>query len=127
MPWATRTYNRAECGEVHPDPCHGHPQADANWRRRSRSSESPASSRRQTAVRMLMRYGNEALLSIDHSRLERVVCAGEVLNAPVLDWLQNTILRGRVPVIDQMWRAIQAVRSLATHTVSACCRSSPGI
>jgi acetyl-CoA synthetase-like protein len=30
--------------------------------------------------------GNEPLLSIDHSRLERVVCAGEVLNPPAWDW-----------------------------------------
>jgi acetyl-CoA synthetase len=51
-----------------------------------------------------MRYGNEPLLSIDHSRLERIVCAGEVLNAPAWDWLQNTILGGRVPVIDHMWQ-----------------------
>ena len=54
--------------------------------------------------RLLMRYGDEPLRSIDHSRLERVVCAGEVLNAPAWDWLQNTILRGRVPVIDHMWQ-----------------------
>jgi acetyl-CoA synthetase len=57
-----------------------------------------------TAVRMLMRYGNEPLRAIDHSRLERIVCAGEVLNAPAWDWLQNTILGGRVPVIDHMWQ-----------------------
>ncbi len=57
-----------------------------------------------TAVRMLMRYGNEPLLSVDHSRLERVVCAGEVLNPPAWDWLQNTILGGLVPVIDHMWQ-----------------------
>ena len=53
---------------------------------------------------MLMQYGDEPLRGVDHSRLERVVCAGEVLNAPALDWLQNTILDGRVPVIDHMWQ-----------------------
>ena len=31
-------------------------------------------------------------------------CAGEVLNAPAWDWLQNKVLRGRVPVIDHMWQ-----------------------
>ena len=41
---------------------------------------------------------------VDHSRLERVVCAGEVLNPPAWDWLQNTTLGGRVPVIDHMWQ-----------------------
>jgi acetyl-CoA synthetase len=51
-----------------------------------------------------MRYGDGPLGSIDHSRLERVVSAGEVLNAPAWDWLQNTILGGRVPVIDHMWQ-----------------------
>ena len=51
-----------------------------------------------------MRYGDAPLKAIDHARLERVVCAGEVLNAPALDWLQNTILGGRVPVIDHMWQ-----------------------
>ena len=51
-----------------------------------------------------MRYGDAPLLSVDHSRLERVVCAGEVLNAPAWDWLQNTILGGRMPVIDHMWQ-----------------------
>ena len=30
--------------------------------------------------------------------------AGEVLNAPAWDWLQNTILGGRIPVIDHMWQ-----------------------
>ena len=36
--------------------------------------------------------------------VERIVCAGEVLNAPAWDWLQNTVLKGRVPVIDHMWQ-----------------------
>ena len=51
-----------------------------------------------------MRYGDEPLLGIDHSRVERIFCAGEVLNAPAWDWLQNRILGGRVPVIDHMWQ-----------------------
>src|SRR5207244_1553066 len=49
-------------------------------------------------------FGAAPLLSVDHSRLERVVCAGEVLNAPAWDWLQNTILKNRAPVIDHMWQ-----------------------
>jgi acetyl-CoA synthetase len=32
------------------------------------------------------------------------VCAGEVLNAPAWDWLQNKVLKNRVPVIDHMWQ-----------------------
>jgi acetyl-CoA synthetase len=57
-----------------------------------------------TAVRLLMRYGEEAARGRDLSTLERVVCAGEVLNAPAWDWLQNAVLGGRVPVIDHMWQ-----------------------
>ena len=41
---------------------------------------------------------------IDYSRLERIVCAGEALNPPAWDWLQNHTLDGRVPVIDHMWQ-----------------------
>jgi acetyl-CoA synthetase len=81
-----------------------YPKADANWRAAVEEFGVTGIFTSPTAVRMLMRYGNEPLLSIDHSRLERIVCAGEVLNAPAWDWLQNTILGGRVPVIDHMWQ-----------------------
>jgi acetyl-CoA synthetase len=57
-----------------------------------------------TAVRLLMRYGEAAAKGSDLSSLERVLCAGEVLNAPAWDWLQNRVLGGRVPVIDHMWQ-----------------------
>jgi acetyl-CoA synthetase len=51
-----------------------------------------------------MRYGEAPLKSIDHRRLERVFCAGEVLNPPAWDWLQNTIFEGCIPVLDHMWQ-----------------------
>jgi acetyl-CoA synthetase len=57
-----------------------------------------------TAVRLLMRYGEEPALRHDLSSLERVFCAGEVLNAPAWEWLQEKVFRGRVPVIDHMWQ-----------------------
>jgi acetyl-CoA synthetase len=57
-----------------------------------------------TAVRLLMRYGAEPTRGIDHRSLERVFCAGEVLNAPAWRWLQHEVLRDRVPVIDHMWQ-----------------------
>jgi acetyl-CoA synthetase len=57
-----------------------------------------------TAVRLLMRYGNAPARAHDLSSLERVFCAGEVLNAPAWEWLQEKVLRGRVPVIDNMWQ-----------------------
>jgi acetyl-CoA synthetase len=57
-----------------------------------------------TAVRLLMRYGDAPSRGFDHRSLERVFCAGEVLNAPAWAWLQRDVLRDRVPVIDHMWQ-----------------------
>ena len=57
-----------------------------------------------TAVRSLMRYGDEAKPASDLPRLERVVCAGEVLNAPAWEWLQKDALRDRIPVLDHYWQ-----------------------
>ncbi len=57
-----------------------------------------------TAVRLLMRYGEEPARGHDLSSLERIVCAGEVLNPPALHWLQDEVLEGRVPVIDHWWQ-----------------------
>ncbi|MGO8948260.1 MAG: acetate--CoA ligase [Ktedonobacterales bacterium] len=57
-----------------------------------------------TAVRLLMKYGDEPPRQHNHTRLNRIFCAGEVLNAPVWEWLQKTILKNRVPVIDHMWQ-----------------------
>ena len=81
-----------------------HPQPEANWRAVVEEFGATGIFTSPTAVRMLMRYGDDPLLRVDHSRLERVVCAGEVLNAPAWDWLQNRILKNRVPVIDHMWQ-----------------------
>jgi acetyl-CoA synthetase len=57
-----------------------------------------------TAVRLLMRYGEEPARRHDLGSLERVVCAGEVLNAPAWEWLQKTVLADRIPVIDHWWQ-----------------------
>src|SRR5438105_2009675 len=57
-----------------------------------------------TAVRMLMRYGTEAVRRHDLGSLRRVFCAGEVLNAPAWEWLQKEVLEDRIPVIDHMWQ-----------------------
>ena len=57
-----------------------------------------------TAVRMLMAHGTSPARGIDLSSVERVVCAGEPLNIPAWDWLQNDVFSGRVPVIDHMWQ-----------------------
>ncbi len=81
-----------------------YPAPEANWRAAIEECGVTGIFTSPTAVRLLMRYGNEPLLSVDHSRLERIFSAGEALNAPAWDWLQNTILGGRVPVIDHMWQ-----------------------
>ena len=81
-----------------------YPRPETNWRAVVEEFGATGIFTSPTAVRMLMRYGDEPLLKVDHSRLERVVCAGEVLNAPAWDWLQNKILKNRAPVIDHMWQ-----------------------
>lgn len=57
-----------------------------------------------TAVRLLMKYGPGPARHFDRSSVERVVCAGEVLNAPAWEWLQKEALEDRVPVIDHWWQ-----------------------
>jgi len=81
-----------------------HPSPDANWRTAIEEFGVTGMFTSPTAVRMLMRYGGDTLTDVDHSRLERIVCAGEVLNPHAWDWLQNRVLGGRVPVLDHMWQ-----------------------
>ena len=57
-----------------------------------------------TAVRLLMRTGEEASKAYDKSSLTRVFCAGEVLNPPAWEWLQRKALDDRIPVIDHWWQ-----------------------
>ncbi len=57
-----------------------------------------------TGVRLLMKYGTEVSRSFDLTRVERVFCAGEVLNPPAWEWMQQEVFRGRAPVIDHMWQ-----------------------
>src|SRR2546421_147569 len=57
-----------------------------------------------TAARLLMKYGDEPPRKFDHSSLDRIFCAGEVLNAPAWVWLQKKVLNDRVPVLDHMWQ-----------------------
>jgi len=81
-----------------------HPGPEVNWRRAIEEFGVTGMFTSPTAVRMLMRYGEDTLTTVDHSRLERIVCAGEVLNPHAWDWLQNHVLGGRVPVLDHMWQ-----------------------
>jgi acetyl-CoA synthetase len=81
-----------------------HPGPDSHWRTAVEEYGVTGIFTSPTAVRMLMRYGEDTLGDVNHTRLERVVCAGEVLNPQAWDWLQNRVLHGRVPVLDHMWQ-----------------------
>jgi acetyl-CoA synthetase len=81
-----------------------HPTPAGHWRRVVEGYGATGIFTSPTAVRLLRRYGEDALAAVDHTTLTRVVCAGEVLNPQAWDWLQNTVLAGRAPVIDHMWQ-----------------------
>jgi acetyl-CoA synthetase len=51
-----------------------------------------------------MRYGRDPAASANLDSLTRVFCAGEVLNPAAWEWLQKTVLRDRVPVLDHWWQ-----------------------
>ncbi len=57
-----------------------------------------------TAARLLMRYGTEPARNYDLSSVERVFCAGEMLNPPAWEWLQQEAFQNRAPVIDHWWQ-----------------------
>src|SRR5262249_17458249 len=57
-----------------------------------------------TAARLLMRSGVEPARHYDLSAMERVFCAGEVLNPPAWEWMQKELFEDRIPVIDHMWQ-----------------------
>lgn len=80
-----------------------YPQPDSNWKALIEDYRVTGIFTSPTAVRLLMRYG-DSLSKVDHSHLERVFCAGEVLNAPAWEWLQMKVFKGRIPVIDHMWQ-----------------------
>lgn len=81
-----------------------HPTSEANWKVGMEEFSVSGMFTSPTAVRLLMRYGDGPLGRVNHDSLERIFCAGEVLNAPAWDWLQNKILKNRIPVIDHMWQ-----------------------
>ena len=81
-----------------------HPTPSGHWQRVVEGYGATGIFTSPTAVRLLRRYGEDTLGAVDHGTLKRVVCAGEVLNPQAWDWLQNTVLGGRAPVIDHMWQ-----------------------
>lgn len=57
-----------------------------------------------TGVRGLMKLGIEEPKKHDLRSVERIVCAGEVLNPAACEWMQGEVFEGRLPVIDHMWQ-----------------------
>ncbi len=56
-----------------------------------------------TGARIMRKIGAEAAREHDLSTVKRVVCAGEVLNPEVWQWLYDLFDR-EIPVIDHMWQ-----------------------
>jgi len=57
-----------------------------------------------TGARVLRTLGVEQAEKHDLSSIDRMVCAGEVLNPEVWAWLREDLFKGKVPVIDHMWQ-----------------------
>lgn len=57
-----------------------------------------------TGVRGLMRLGTQEARKHDLSSVERIFCAGEVLNPPAWSWLQEEVFENKIPVMDHMWQ-----------------------
>lgn len=80
-----------------------HPETDAAWRIMAEEQVTGVFSS-PTAIRALMRHGEEGPARHDLSAIRRFFSAGEVLNPPAWEWLATRVLGGRVPVIDHMWQ-----------------------
>jgi len=57
-----------------------------------------------TGIRGLARSGVEPARKHDLSSVQRVVCAGEVLNPAAWKWFQEEVFENKIPVVDHMWQ-----------------------
>lgn len=57
-----------------------------------------------TGVRGLIRLGIEQARQNDLSSIERIFCAGELLNPSAWSWLQEELFENKIPVMDHMWQ-----------------------
>src|SRR3989442_9360227 len=101
-----------------------HPDADAAWSIIEREGVAGVFTS-PTAVRLLMRYGEAVPRRHDLGRLERVFCAGEVLNAPAWEWLQQTVFEDRVPVIDHLGQPERAAPTFANRIATPFLPTNP--
>ncbi|HBV99521.1 MAG: acetyl-CoA synthetase [Peptococcaceae bacterium BICA1-7] len=79
------------------------PRKDMWWELASRN-KATALWLSPTGVRGLMRLGIEHTEKHDLSSIERIFCAGEVLNPPAWSWLQEEVFKNKIPVMDHMWQ-----------------------
>lgn len=80
-----------------------HPGPEVFWRITSQNQVTGIFTS-PTAIRLLMRYGENPARPYELGSLERIFSAGEVLNPPAWEWLQKQVLHDRVPVLDHMWQ-----------------------
>lgn len=57
-----------------------------------------------TGIRALARFGVEPARKHNLSSVQRVVCAGEVLNPSAWKWFQEEVFQNKIPVVDHMWQ-----------------------
>jgi acetyl-CoA synthetase len=57
-----------------------------------------------TGVRSLIKLGIDQPKKHNLGSVQRIFCAGEVLNPAAWEWLQEEVFGGRIPVIDHMWQ-----------------------
>jgi acetyl-CoA synthetase len=91
------------CTTIAYEGAHDHPGTDTLWKVIDEFGVTSVFTS-PTAVRLLMRYGEEPVKGHRLTSLERLFCAGEPLNAPAWEWLQKKALGDRIPVIDHMWQ-----------------------
>src|SRR3990172_8270497 len=77
-----------------------------------------------TGVRALVKYGDDYPKKYDLSSVKLVVCAGEVLNPPVWEWLKKRVFQDRIPVIDHMWQTETGGPIVGNPLESHSCRLS---
>ncbi len=91
------------CTSVLYDGTPDYPEKDMWWKVASRN-KATALWLSPTGVRGMMRLGIEQARKHDLSSIERIFCAGEVLNPPAWSWLQEQVFENKVPVMDHMWQ-----------------------
>ncbi|KAF7658316.1 hypothetical protein LDENG_00014770 [Lucifuga dentata] len=57
-----------------------------------------------TAIRLLLKYGDEWVLKYDRSTLKTLGSVGEPINTEAWEWYHRVVGEGRCPVVDTWWQ-----------------------